>query len=109
MPLRHPTLLWTAASLSGLSLLWLQAWQPQLVPEPLRIAGYLVLQNGRNFQLLTWIVFVIHAMEACISAAVTQQRNFNLQAVAWYSIITFIYGFPGMSVALSQQKQADKM
>ena len=102
LPLRHPPAFWTIASISGLSLLWLQAFHADLIPEPLRTAGFMVLKDTSKFRQLVLVALGIHTLEACITAFLSIKRQYTLQEIIWYSLVTFVYGFPGMHAALEQ-------
>ena len=104
MSIQHPTPAWTVAALGGISALILPALKPELLPEGLQ--RFLAAGVGvEGLQRLAIAAAVVHLIEMSIALRTGLKNKCSPAVTAWYMLMAFLYGYPGLVLLLRQTKQ----
>ena len=101
--IQHPTPVWTIAAIGGLSALILPALKPDLLPAPLlqNLTASLGIEGLRRLAIAAGAV---HVIETCVALRTGLKNTCPANVTAWYMLITFMYGYPGLVLLLRQVK-----
>ena len=102
--MQHPTPVWTVAALGGLSALVLPALKPDLLPATLlqSLTASLGVEGLRRLAIAAGIV---HVIETGVALRTGLKNKCPVTVTAWYMLITFMYGYPGLVLLLQQVKE----
>ena len=103
-PLRAPRAWTTALVTFGLLQLYLFVINDALVPEGIQIVLYAICKDKANAQALAGLVTLVHIGEGLVALVTCLQRRYALIPTLYYSILSFLLGFPGLGLTLKLEK-----
>jgi hypothetical protein len=106
LPLFVPRPLLCATLVAGLATLCTLAWAEHALPPALASACYAVLRTNANARTVASLALAVHVIEAAVAAAACSRAGCPPRAVAWWSGLSFVVGFPALGHALSLGRSA---
>ena len=103
-PLRPPNPWTTGLVAFGLTQLYLFFINEALVPEGIRIVLYALVKDMQNARALALLVTLVHLGEGAVALRTCLQRQYAAVPTLYYSVLSFVLGFPGLGLTLKLEK-----
>jgi hypothetical protein len=95
-PLVTPNALVAAFAFGGVTLTIFAGFAPENLHPIFQTAAFLVYQNSGVAYKVAVAALGIHVAEAVGTAIVGQRRGYDCKAIAWWSAMAFLFGYPGI-------------
>lgn len=88
---------WLAGAIAfGLGQLYILALQDSLLPGALRTLYYGIVGDNATARTMAVVATAVHVIEGSVALGICLKRGYALIATAYWTLLAFIFGFPGL-------------
>ena len=102
-PLQTPSNSWKLLAITAYILSALIAFKEEVLPKPFMAAVFSIFRDHETIIKLGIGAVTIHVGYALYVAVEAKGRNYDAKAIAWWSTMSFAFGFLGVKMFLDKE------